>query len=439
MRYIILFVLVLLCRFSLFPEIKDDKLEGYWHRTISNNNTHGKKLHCIIEFQPKSHIGNLIWATSVGVIPDGIFCKENFSWNIENGKLYMQPLSQDIMFSRDFIAILQKYGLEESDIDILQNIRSEFYSILTNTVRSWEQAPEILISGDRMELNDWTAQRELYTKYNPVFENHTANFVKSDKSTERKLHGRWTIINLKSVLFFDKIPDNIEFTNIIDLDAISNKIACHVNIVDTDGLSVNVRINGKWKATKDRLYYEFDLKSIDLKFSGKRIQRAEIGNGLEEFMKILSIDNFYASVIGNRIKFANGGFNIVDFSGDETLYRPITIAQQEEEKVVGHSMLEYEGKIGKYPIGMVITKIQLDTGNVEGKYRYLKSGSGTWLMVHGRINASTGGYNIELYEQNEKGNQTGIFNGYMDSNGLTINGEFINYKGTKFDFELNKK
>ena len=103
------------------------------------------------------------------------------------------------------------------------------------------------------------------------------------------------------------------------------------------------------------------------------------------------------------------------------------------------SAFEFTGKIGKYPIEMYIDIKNInnyDYSRVEGKYRYTKSGSGSYLTLSGVKRGDT----MELTEYNDKGEVTGRFEGTLQIFGrlasMEYTGTFTNYQGKTFSFSL---
>ncbi|MCM1347939.1 MAG: DUF805 domain-containing protein [Firmicutes bacterium] len=97
----------------------------------------------------------------------------------------------------------------------------------------------------------------------------------------------------------------------------------------------------------------------------------------------------------------------------------------------------YTGYIGKYPIEMQLT---YNDNELTGRYRYLKTGSGGWLELKGQMKfpAYADGALVELFEYNDKGRQTGHFTGEMGSDESGISGDYTNYKGKNFHFEIER-
>ena len=77
-----------------------------------------------------------------------------------------------------------------------------------------------------------------------------------------------------------------------------------------------------------------------------------------------------------------------------------------------------------------------DYSRVEGKYRYTKSGSGSYLTLSGVKRGDT----MELTEYNDKGEVTGRFEGTLQIFGrlasMEYTGTFTNYQGKTFSFSL---
>lgn len=91
-----------------------------------------------------------------------------------------------------------------------------------------------------------------------------------------------------------------------------------------------------------------------------------------------------------------------------------------------------KGKINrKYGIMM---QIKIEDGVVSGNYYYTKYGSNNTL----RLTGSLSNEKMQLTEYNEKGENTGFFDGILESNSY-YHGTFTNYKGTKMSFELYRE
>lgn len=148
----------------------------------------------------------------------------------------------------------------------------------------------------------------------------------------------------------------------------------------------------------------------------------------------------------------NDGYEASDYYDTEESYpyevAPETVAPEDtaeysyaEVPVVAEGFNgTFAGYIGKYAIEMELTQ----SGNeVSGRYRYLNSGSGDWLVLIGDITYPTfsdGGI-LTLYEGNDEHVHTGTFEGSIwtdNSEGEGASGTFTNYKGTQFDFEIQQ-
>ena len=92
----------------------------------------------------------------------------------------------------------------------------------------------------------------------------------------------------------------------------------------------------------------------------------------------------------------------------------------------------FKGNInGKYGIMM---QIKIEDGVVSGNYYYTKYGSNNTLGLTGSLSNEK----MQLTEYNEKGENTGFFDGILESNSY-YHGTFTNYKGTKMSFELYRE
>lgn len=81
----------------------------------------------------------------------------------------------------------------------------------------------------------------------------------------------------------------------------------------------------------------------------------------------------------------------------------------------------------KYEIVMQIT---IDYQSISGSYYYIKNGSGNVLGLSGNLSNEK----MNLTEYNEKGENTGLFDGTFDT--ICYSGTFTNYKGVKMPFKL---
>ena len=90
---------------------------------------------------------------------------------------------------------------------------------------------------------------------------------------------------------------------------------------------------------------------------------------------------------------------------------------------------ELSGWIGEYNVDMVLER-ESGSDEVTGSYEYLKTGS--------TLNLSGSLYNnlLELDETNQYGEETGHFKGESSERGFRYRGEFTNYKGESFRFDL---
>lgn len=102
-------------------------------------------------------------------------------------------------------------------------------------------------------------------------------------------------------------------------------------------------------------------------------------------------------------------------------------------------IVEFEGSIGKYPVKMYLNLKNIDNYDwceVEGKYCYTSSGSGSYLYLSGVRQ----GDSMKLSEYNDKGEITGTFEGsfniYGNLSSIEYTGTFTNYKGKTFNFSL---
>ena len=90
------------------------------------------------------------------------------------------------------------------------------------------------------------------------------------------------------------------------------------------------------------------------------------------------------------------------------------------------NMDNLQGYVGKYPITM---NLSIDGDKVSGSYYYNSSHSE--LKLSGTLN----GNHIKLNETTEEGRPTGHFDGVISND--AISGEFINYKGEHFNFNVS--
>ena len=129
----------------------------------------------------------------------------------------------------------------------------------------------------------------------------------------------------------------------------------------------------------------------------------------------------YPSYLVFRTK--NPGWYIVEES-DEVTDRNL-------QKKSGNSMtnMNFVGKIdGKYKVTLNLVN---DKGDVYGSYYYNKYDKNHTLKLHGTIS----GKQLQLNEYNEKGENTGFFDGKLDAS--RFYGIYTNYKGLKMDFDLS--
>jgi hypothetical protein len=87
------------------------------------------------------------------------------------------------------------------------------------------------------------------------------------------------------------------------------------------------------------------------------------------------------------------------------------------------------GAVDKYPITM---SLNIDGSVVKGTYYYNKQGPDKVLTLSGVLNNEE----MDLYEADENGRQTGHFRGYY-SNGV-IQGEFITQQGKSMSFRVSE-
>ena len=124
-----------------------------------------------------------------------------------------------------------------------------------------------------------------------------------------------------------------------------------------------------------------------------------------------------------------------DYSDDQTYSGGSVNESSTNESWV----VEFEGKIGKYPIKMYLdlkNKDNYDYCPVEGSYCYTASGSGAYIYLSGVKR----GERMELTEYNDNGEVTGRFEGTLQIFGrlasMEYTGTFTNYQGKTFSFSL---
>lgn len=100
-----------------------------------------------------------------------------------------------------------------------------------------------------------------------------------------------------------------------------------------------------------------------------------------------------------------------------------------EEQVEGHQSVTLYGTVDKYPITM---SLNIDGSVVKGTYYYNRQGPDKVLTLSGVMNGSE----MDIYESDENGRQTGHFKGYY-SNGM-YQGEFITMQGKSMFFRVTE-
>lgn len=121
--------------------------------------------------------------------------------------------------------------------------------------------------------------------------------------------------------------------------------------------------------------------------------------------------------------------DINSYETETTTSKPRAKVDEDSESKVSYEKKNLEnlrGYIGKYPINMNLT---IDGDKVSGSYYYNSSHSE--LKLSGTLN----GNHIELNETTEEGRPTGHFDGIMSDGDFS--GEFINYKGEHFNFNVS--
>jgi hypothetical protein len=118
---------------------------------------------------------------------------------------------------------------------------------------------------------------------------------------------------------------------------------------------------------------------------------------------------------------------------DNTIESTESIEEQEinEEEVpsADSNTVKLYGAVDKYPITM---QLSIYDSVVSGTYYYNKQGPDNVLKLSGNLR----GDELELFESDENGNQTGHFKGIF-SNGEYY-GEFVTAAGNAMQFRLNK-
>ena len=93
-----------------------------------------------------------------------------------------------------------------------------------------------------------------------------------------------------------------------------------------------------------------------------------------------------------------------------------------------YKQVKLEGIIANYPILM---NLEFNGEDVSGSYYYKSKGSSEKLYLSGSLD----GNELELYEKNAEGMNTGYFDGTF-KNG-TYSGTFENFKGQRLKFHLS--
>ena len=118
---------------------------------------------------------------------------------------------------------------------------------------------------------------------------------------------------------------------------------------------------------------------------------------------------------------------------DNTIESTESIEEQEinEEEVpsADSNTVKLYGAVDKYPITM---QLSIYDSVVSGTYYYNKQGPDNVLKLSGNLR----GDELELFESDENGNQTGHFKGILS--GGEYNGEFVTPAGKVMQFRLNK-
>ncbi len=101
-------------------------------------------------------------------------------------------------------------------------------------------------------------------------------------------------------------------------------------------------------------------------------------------------------------------------------------------------MMTYQGKIGPYPITMLI-KLDLVDEEWVGCYYYDSRPNSVFKLKAIENQSSPEGWSdVVLEEYTTNGNMSGTFKGRLDGRGDGFEGEFCNSRGKKFTFELHQ-
>lgn len=116
---------------------------------------------------------------------------------------------------------------------------------------------------------------------------------------------------------------------------------------------------------------------------------------------------------------------------DNTIENRESINEQvvnEEIQSADSNIIKLYGAVDKYPITM---QLSIDGSVVKGTYYYNKQGPDRILKLYGSLN----GLEMELFESDENGNQTGHFKGNFSDG--EYYGEFVNIKGKSMPFRVS--
>lgn len=129
----------------------------------------------------------------------------------------------------------------------------------------------------------------------------------------------------------------------------------------------------------------------------------------------------YSSYLVFRAK--NGGWYIIEESDE------ITDRKLQKKSGKSWKKMNLVGKIGgKYKVTLHLVN---NKGEIHGSYYYNKYGKDHTIKLQGVITENQ----MQLKEYNEKGENTGFFDGKLDSHHFY--GTFTNYKGAKMNFDLS--
>lgn len=282
--------------------------------------------------------------------------------------------------------------------------------------------------------------------------------VNSDPETEQMLNGEWYMTGTDK--FGSEIPVNTLET--IEFDAKTHEVVSRYEMYDPEWdvtvPIISFEVTGQWCASKEEIEYDYNVDDIKINTddsyfvetrSDLKELREQIREITEEIKKEAFKDGSYA--LDKIIRLTDTELIVRDDDGEKQEWTRVGHNNTEVNAVEEVAAIEeaddtyfnpddpnvsvYNGKIGKYPVEMQLTVD--DNGLAEGRYRYTSSGNGGWLSLRG--NCDIGNHWMTLTEFNDKGEQTGTFEGnFGNTHGIVFeyDGVFTNYKGETFSFSV---